>query len=123
MPFMAIQLVLLSFKANMTSIIPKEKGRSRVTSEEVARHAGTIPYELFCSLGERVERRVRGRGGCCGKVRADVEHQFIGARHEVVAGKQRCIRAPVGVCDVFTQQRARASRTKKLQCNIVPGLT
>jgi alanine racemase len=35
-------------------------GEERITLEEVARHAGTIPYEIACSVGRRVERIFRG---------------------------------------------------------------
>jgi len=35
-------------------------GDERITLEEVARNAGTIPYEITCSVGRRVERIFRG---------------------------------------------------------------
>jgi len=38
-------------------------GEEQITLEEVARHAGTIPYEITCSVGRRVERIYRGGSG------------------------------------------------------------
>jgi alanine racemase len=37
------------------------QGRERVSAEEMADRAGTIPYEIFCGLSKRVPRVVRGR--------------------------------------------------------------
>ncbi len=33
------------------------QGAERITAEELARHAGTIPYEILCGFSERVPRR------------------------------------------------------------------
>ncbi len=38
------------------------QGTERVSLEEVARHAGTIPYEITCQLGRRVPRAYRDSG-------------------------------------------------------------
>lgn len=35
-------------------------GAEQITLEEIAEHAGTIPYEIACSVGRRVERIFRG---------------------------------------------------------------
>jgi alanine racemase len=36
------------------------QGNERITLEELAEHVGTIPYELSCSVGKRVERVYKG---------------------------------------------------------------
>ncbi len=38
-------------------------GEQHISLEEVAKHAGTIPYEITCSVGRRVERIFRGGDG------------------------------------------------------------
>jgi alanine racemase len=38
-------------------------GEREITLEEVARNVGTIPYEIACSVGRRVERIYRGGEG------------------------------------------------------------
>jgi len=38
-------------------------GEQQISLEEVARQAGTIPYEITCSVGRRVERIFRGGDG------------------------------------------------------------
>jgi alanine racemase len=37
-------------------------GEERISVEELAKHAQTIPYDIFCGIGRRVRRRyVDGR--------------------------------------------------------------
>jgi alanine racemase len=36
-------------------------GDERITVEELARHRGTIPNEVFCAFGPRLERRAIGQ--------------------------------------------------------------
>ncbi|MBN1337105.1 MAG: alanine racemase [Deltaproteobacteria bacterium] len=40
-----------------------QQGEERVTAEELARHAGTVPYEILCGFSERVPRRHEGSAG------------------------------------------------------------
>jgi alanine racemase len=41
------------------------QGEERITADELASHAATIPYELFCGIGPRVPRVYAG--GACGE--------------------------------------------------------
>jgi alanine racemase len=40
-----------------------EQGADRITLEEIAAHVGTIPYEITCAVGKRVERVYIGGEG------------------------------------------------------------
>ncbi len=43
-------------------VIIGSQGEERISAEEVAEWSGTISYEVFCSVGERVPRRVIASG-------------------------------------------------------------
>jgi len=43
-------------------ILIGRQGKEEIKVEELARKAGTIPYELLCSIGQRVPRIYKGKG-------------------------------------------------------------
>jgi alanine racemase len=47
-------------------VIIGDSGGERIRVEDVARAAGTIPYEILCGIGPRVERRYLDKGVTCG---------------------------------------------------------
>jgi alanine racemase len=55
-------------------------GEQEITLEEVAKHVGTIPYEIACSVGRRVERIYRGGDGVLApKPRVESEKEPLAA--------------------------------------------
>jgi alanine racemase len=42
-------------------VLMGSQGRERVSAEEMADRAGTIPYDILCGLSKRVPRVLRGK--------------------------------------------------------------